>query len=154
MGLTQEHLAISGLPPHVGSWSVVGLRGFMIKVLNRWQRNYGRLPSQFMLVACPQVEINAVGGLPSRVRELTDSRVRILHFTGCHKPYLVILLLGDDAEARRCEIQKLLSWSEGYQVEFKDGMTQLRFIEAVEENDYNVEPGNEGILVAEDAAIH
>jgi len=151
---TQEHLEITGLPPHVGSWSAVGLPGFIIKVLNRWQRNYGRLPSQYVLVACPQVEINAVGGLPSRVRELTDSRVRILHFTGCHKPYLVILLLGDDAEARRGEIQKWLSWSEGYQVEFKDGMTQLRFIEAVEENDYDVELGNEGRLDTEYPAIH
>ncbi len=94
-----------------------------------------RLPSQFVMVACPQVEINAIGGLPSRVRELTDSRVRIQHFTGCHKPYLVILLLGEDAEARREEIQKLLSWSEGYHVELMDGMTRLRFIEAIEEND-------------------
>ena len=97
-----------------------------------------------MLVACPLVEVNAVGGLPPRVRELTDSRVRILHFTGCHKPYLVILLIGEDAEVRRGEIQQLLSWSEGYQVEIINGMARLRFIEAVEENDYADVLENEG----------
>ena len=142
-----EHQEITGLPPYVGSWSAVGLPGFIVKVLNRWQRNFGKLPSKFVLVACPQVEVNAVGGLPPRVRELTDSRVRILHFTGCHKPYLVILLIGEDAEARRGEIQQLLSWSEGYQVEIIDGMARLRFIEAVEENDYALELENEGDFV-------
>lgn len=141
-----EQLEITGLPPHVGSWSAVGLPGFIITVLDRWQRNFGDLPDQFVLVACPQVEINAIGGLPFRVRELTDSRVRILHFTGCHKPYQIILLFGEDAEARREEIQKLLSWSEGYQVDFVDGGAHLRFIEAIEENDYAVELENEGIL--------
>lgn len=61
--------------------------------------------------------------------------MRIQLFTGCHKPYLVILLLGEDAEVRREEIQKLLPWSEGYHVNFIDGMTRLQFIEAIEEND-------------------
>lgn len=149
-----EHLEITGLPPYVGSWSAVGLPGFVIKVLNRWQRNFGRLPARFTLVACPQVEINAVGGLPNRVRELTDSRVRILHFTGCHKPYLIILLFGEDAEVRRAEIQQLLSWSEGYDVEFIDGTARLRFIEATEENDYAVELENEGIMQTRDTVIH
>lgn len=135
MASTYEHLEILGLPNYIGSWSVVGVPGFVIAVLNRWQRNRGSLPSQFVLVACPQVEVNANGGLPPRVRELTDSRVRIQHFTGCHKPYLVILLLGEDAEARREEIQNLLAWSEGYEVELSEGTTRLRFIDAVEEND-------------------
>ena len=135
---TSEQLEITGLPPHVGSWSAVSLPGFIIKVLDRWQRDFGRLPSHFALVVCPQVEVNAIGGLPSRVRELTDSRVRILHFTGCHKPYLIILLLGDDAEVRRAEIQKQLAWSEGYQVNFQEGLARLRFVEAVEENDEEV----------------
>lgn len=134
MNFMSDQLEISGLPPYIGSWSVVGLPGFAYSVLNRWQRNYGTLPSQFVLVACPQVEVNDLGGLPSRVMELTDARVRILHFTGCHKPYLVILLLGNDAERRRKEIQNLLSWSEGYQVKVSNGMTQLQFIEAIEEH--------------------
>lgn len=135
MELTPEQLEITGVPPYIGSWSAVGLPGFIIKVLKRWQRNYGSLPSQFMLVACPQVEVNAIGGLPARVRELTDSRVRLLHFTGCHKPYLIILLFGDDAEARRAEIQPWLAWSEGYHAKVKSGVIRLQFIDAIEDID-------------------
>jgi hypothetical protein len=135
MGTSSKKFEVAGLPPYVGSWSVVGIPNFVVAVLNRWQRNYGGLPARFVLVTCPQVEIHAAGGLPARVRELTDSRVRILHFTACHKPYLVFLLLGDDAETRRSEIQKLLSWSEGYRVELGDGKAHLQFVEAVEHID-------------------
>jgi hypothetical protein len=133
MEYISTHVEIRGVPPYVAAWSAVGLPGFTLKVLERWQRNFGSLPAEFTLVACPQVEINAIGGLPSRVRELTDSRVRILHFTGCHKPYQVILLIGEEADARRAEIQSLLAWSEGYQVVMAAGTVQLNFIEAIEE---------------------
>ena len=133
-----EQLEIVELPPYIRSWSVASVPGFVPAVLNRYQRNHGDLPSQFVLVACPQVEINEMGGLPSRVRELTDSRIRIQHFTSCNKLYLVILLLGEDAEVRREEIQQSLSWSEGYGVESDNSMTRLRFIEAIEEIDYVV----------------
>jgi hypothetical protein len=136
---TPQRLEITDVPPYIRSWSAVGLPGFVIKALDRWQRNYGVLPSQFRLVACPQVEVNAVGGLPDRVRELTDSRVRLLHFTGCHKPYLIILLFGDDAEERRAEIQQWLAWSEGYRVELKGGTIRLQFIDAIEEIDSDEE---------------
>ena len=47
-------------------------------------------------------------------------------------PYLVILLLAENAEVRREEIQKLLWMSEGYHVKFLDGMTRLRFIATIE----------------------
>lgn len=139
-----EKLEIIGQPPYVGAWSAAGLPGFIIKVLNRWQRNFGKLPPRFLLVVCPQVEINAIGGLPLHVRDLTDSRVRMMHFTGCHKPYQIFLLFGESAETRRIEIQKRLAWSEGYQVEFEDGLARLQFIEAVEENDDNLEMGYKG----------
>ena len=130
-----EQPKINGLPPNVECWSAVNIPGFVTGVLHRWQREQGNLPARFMLVACPKVEINANGGLPSRVRELTNPRQRLQHFTGCHKPYLVILLQGEDADSRRDEIQRWLSWSEGYQVEYLDGLPRLRFIEAVEERD-------------------
>jgi REP element-mobilizing transposase RayT len=134
---TSEQLQVTGIPPYIGCWSAISIPGFAVAILDRWQRNYGTLPSRFAMVACPQVEINAMGGLPNRVHELTNSRVRIQHFTGCHRPYLVILLFGEDAEVRREEIQQLLPWSEGYLVESLDGMTQLRFIEAIEEIDHD-----------------
>lgn len=154
MESTQEQLEIVGMPPYVGSWSAVGLPGFITKVLSRWQRNFGRLPSQFGLIACPLVEINAVGGLPARVRELTDSRVRILHFTGCHKPYLVIILLGEDGAVRRAEIQKSLSWSESYEVKLKEGMIQLQFLDAIEESDVNLEDENIEVIRSMESVIH
>ena len=135
MAAAAGQLEIIGTPPYIGSWSAVGLPGFVPAILSRWQRNFGRLPAKFVLVACPQVEINAIGGLPSRVSELTDSRVRVQQFTGCHRPYLAILLLGDDAEQRREEIQPLLPWSEGYDVALDEGNTRLRFIEAFEDRD-------------------
>ena len=123
------------LPPNVGSWSAIGIPGFVSGVLKRWERNQGELPARFVLIACPTVEINANGGLPFRVRELTSPRHRLQHFTGCHKPYLVIFLVGEDAETRRYEIQQWLAWSEGYQVECTNGPPRLRFIEAIEERD-------------------
>ena len=126
---------IIGLPANVGSWSAIGIPGFVSGALARWMREQGELPPRFVLVACPKVEINAIGGLPSQVRDLTNPRHRLQHFTGCHKPYLVIFLAGEDAEARREEIQKRLAWSEGYQVDCTDGALRLRFIDAVEELD-------------------
>jgi hypothetical protein len=124
---------IAELPPYVRSWSVVSIPNFILSAMSRWQRNFGNLPLQFTLVACPQTEIAALGGLPSRVVELTDPRVRIKHFTSCNKLYLIILLLGEDAEERRDEIQKYLPWSESYHVDLNDEMLRLRFIEAVED---------------------
>ena len=130
-----EQLEIEGIPPYVQSWSAAGIPGFIPAVLDRWRHNCGELPTRFIMVVCPQVEINARGGLPDRVRELTNPRLRFLHFTGCHKPYVVLLYTGDNAEEWRAEVQPLLSWSEGYQAKLMAGMTRLKFIEAIEERD-------------------
>ena len=135
MTASQMQLKITNLPAYVRSWSVVNLPGFVTTLLENWQRNYGDLPETFSLIACPQAEVNANGGLPSRVIEQTDPRVRIKQFTSCHRLYLVILLMGERAEERRKEIQQYLSWSEGYDVVLDDGLPQLRFLEAVEEGE-------------------
>jgi len=135
MIVSQMQLKISNLPAYVRSWSVVNLPGFVSTLLENWQRNYGELPETFSLIACPQAEVNANGGLPSQVIELTDPRARIKQFTSCHRLYLVILLMGERAEERRKEIQQYLSWSEGYDVVLDDGLPQLRFLEAVEESE-------------------
>jgi hypothetical protein len=128
-----KHLEVEGMPPYVKSWSAATIPGFIPAVLDRWQHNHGELPGHFAMVICPQVEIDAMGGLPNRVRELTNARLRLLHFTGCHKPYIVLLYAGNDAEAWRAEVQPLLSWSEGYQAKRVAGITRLKFIEAIEE---------------------
>jgi len=126
---------IQGLPPYVKSWSVAAIPRFIPAVIDRWRRNYGELPHQFVMVLCPQVEINAIGGLPARVRELTNPKFRMQHFTGCHKPYVVLIHVGESAEDWRAEVQNMLSWSEGYRVETTQELTRLHFIDAVEERD-------------------
>jgi hypothetical protein len=130
-----DQLEIEGIPPYVKSWSAARIPGFVPAVLNRWQRNFGELPDFFAMVVCPQVEIDAKGGLPDRVRELTNARLRCQHFTGCHKPYAVLLYAGNDAEAWRAEVQSLLAWSEGYQVRLTARTAHMKFMEAIEECD-------------------
>lgn len=130
-----EQLEIEGIPPYVESWSAARIPGFIPAVLDRWRHNSDRLPTRFVMVLCPQVEMSAIGGLPDRVRELTNPRTRFLHFTGCHKPYVVLLHAGVDAQTWRAEVQRLLSWSEGYQAELTAGAVRLTFIEAIEERD-------------------
>jgi len=130
-----EQLEIHGVPPYVASWSAASIPGFVPAVLDRWQRNHGELPPRFIMVLCPLVEVNSIGGLPAGVRERTNPRLRLQHFTGCHKPYIVFFHAGEDAEEWRREVQDLLSWSEGYAVESVDGLTRLRFVDAVEELD-------------------
>ncbi len=131
---------IDGVPAHVQSWTVAKIAGFVPAVLKRWRREYGPLPARFTMVMAPQVEINAVGGLPDRVRELTDARLRCRHFTGCHRPYFVVLLFGDDADARRAEIQAHLAWSEGYAVELRPEAVHLEFVDATEDVEGAPEP--------------
>ena len=135
MSKLPDQLQVLGLPPHIESWSVARIPGFVLAVLRRWQRNHGELPREFHALMCPQVEVNARGGLPARVVELTDPQLRCRHFTGCHKPYFVVMFTGPDAGRRRAEVQALLAWSEGYRVEVGSEAVVLRFMEATEEID-------------------
>ena len=131
----EKQLVVEDIPPHVENWSAANIPGFITAVLGRWRRRSGELPARFVMVICPQIEVDAMGGLPDRVRELTNPRLRFLHFTGCHKPFVVLLCVDDDAEQWRTTVQPLLSWSESYQTEMKTGKTCLTFIEAIEERD-------------------
>jgi hypothetical protein len=131
--LIPENIEVLGVPRHVESWTVAKIPGFVSAVLNRWHRAHSVLPHRFYMVLCPQVEVNAIGGLPAKVYELTDPRLRCRHFTGCHKPYFVVFLTGEDADQRRAEIQTQLSWSEGYEVEMTPEKVRLKFAEATED---------------------
>jgi hypothetical protein len=128
-----DRTEILDVPPHVASWSVAKIPGFVSAVLRRWQREHGRLPERFVMLMCPQAEINAMGGLPPRVVELTDARLRCRHFTGCHRPYFVVLFMGEGAEERRAQIQGLLGWSEGYGVEVTPSALRLTYAGATED---------------------
>ena len=135
MAPTVDTVEISDVPVHVESWTVAKIPGFVAAVLNRWEREHGELPARFHMAMCPQVEVNAMGGLPTKVHELTDPRLTCRHFTGCHKPYLVVIFLGDDADARRRQAQELLSWSEGYAVQKTGPVVKLTFAGCSEEVD-------------------
>jgi hypothetical protein len=130
-----DRLEIDGVPANIASWSAAGIPGFLLAVLDRWRRNSGRVPDRFAMVLCPQIEIHAMGGLPARVRELTDPRLRFQHFTGCHRPYVILFHADEDAEEWREAVQGQLAWSESYQAEFADGVLRLRFVDAVEERE-------------------
>ena len=116
------------------------IQGFVRAVLERWQRAHGNLPERFYMVMCPQVEVNARGGLPSEVYELTDPRLRCRHFTGCHKPYFVVIFSGEDADERRRRVQELLSWSEGYGVHIREDAIELSFADATEDLEDETNP--------------
>jgi len=135
MKSSPDNVQIEGMPSNVQSWSAARIPGFVQAVLKRWRHNRGGLPGRFVMVLCPQVEIHAAGGMPVRVRELTDPRMRYLHFTGCHKPYVVLFYIGADGDAWRSDVQHQLAWSEGYEAEIAHNTTHLRFIEATEERD-------------------
>ena len=135
MKTVTDQLDIQGLPPYVASWSCAGIPGFVPAVLERWQRNYGNLPPRFVMVLCPKVEVDAMGGLPHRVRVLTDARQRLQHFTGCHKPYVVLFNQDQDTETWREQVQQQLPWSEAYNAEIAHGRIHLEFIDAREDLD-------------------
>ena len=140
MAPTSDTVEICGVPDHVESWTVAKIPGFVAAVLTRWEREHGVLPARFHMVLCPQVEVNAMGGLPLTVHELTDPRLTCRHFTGCHKPYLVVIFVGDDADSRRQQVQDLLSWSEGYAVDKTDSSVRLQFAGYTEEMEYADSP--------------
>ncbi len=117
---------ITDVPSHVQSWSVARISGFVPAVLSRWQREFGELPEHFHLVVCPQVEINARGGVPPEVHTISDPRLTCRHFTGCHKPYFVALFTGTGSAARSHRAQELLAWSEAYGVELTPSAIRLR----------------------------
>jgi hypothetical protein len=128
-----EHLEVEGLPPHVAAWSVARIPGFVGAVLKRWQMNHGELPSEFHVLMCPQVELNARGGLPPGVFALTHPKLHCRHFTGCMKPYFVAIFIGEDAGERSEKVLQILSWSEGYHVRICDEAIRLSFTGANED---------------------
>jgi hypothetical protein len=128
-----KKVELEEVPQNVASWNVAKIPGFVGAVLGRWQRGHDPLPERFFMIMCPQVEVNARGGLPPKVVELTDPRLRCRHFTGCQRPYFVVLLTGEEADQKRARVQALLPWSEGYSVTLLEDAVRLRFVAATEE---------------------
>jgi len=133
MELLPSKLELIGVPAHVQSWSVAKVPGFVLAILSRWQRAHGGIPDHFFLTMCPQAEINARGGLPLQVIELTDPKLTCRHFTGCSKPYFAVIFAGESAGVRQREVQALLPWSETYETEITPAEVRLTFVGATED---------------------
>ena len=96
-------------------------------------REGGALPKQFWFTACPWGERNALGGTPEPVQEIIDPRFRIVHFTGCGRPYLVILFLGTDAAMRQQTAMVHLPWSKHFVVTCNEGEAILKYLGCTED---------------------
>lgn len=122
---------ILGSPP---PWSVTAVDKFVVSSLQRAQREGGALPQQFHMSMCPWGERNAMGEAWSTAQTVIDPRFRIVHFTGCSRPYLVVLFVGEDAPQHQQVIMRYTPWSEHYEVELDvNGTILLRYLGCTEE---------------------
>lgn len=122
---------ILGSPP---PWSVTAVDKFIVSSLQRAQREGGALPQLFRLSMCPWGERNAIGEGREQVQAVINPRFRIVHFTGCSRPYLVVLFLGEDAARDQEVLMRCMPWSEHYEVELDGkGTIFLHFVGCTED---------------------
>lgn len=122
---------IVGSPP---PWSVTGVDKFVVSSLQRTEREGGQLPKRFGMTMCPWGERNAIGGTRAATQTVTDPRLRVVHFTGCSRPYLIVFFVGEHAARQQQLAMRHMPWSEHYAVEIDDeGVIHLRFLACTEE---------------------
>ena len=121
---------ITGKPP---PWSVAGVKNFVTGALRRLESVGGNLPEHFRMSCCPWGERNAIGGTPAPLREVMDPRLRLVHFTGCGRPYLVAVFTGDDAAESQDKAREHLPWSEHFEVRVDGDRALLHFLDSTED---------------------
>ena len=129
MNMLIERYRIDGAPP---PWSITNVHNFLVGALGRLQRD-GELPERFFLSLCPWGERNALGGTPAQVQEVMDPRFRLVHFTACGRPYLVVLFMGKDAVSRQRVAMEHLPWSEHFAVVCQDDQAVLNYLGCTED---------------------
>jgi hypothetical protein len=117
------------LPP----WTVTSVSKFVVGALARVEGATGPLPARFFLSVCPWGERNAMGGTPPQVLEVVDPRMRLVHFTGCGRPYLIVLFTGANAAERQQRAIETLPWSEHFEVANEQGAAALTLIACTED---------------------
>jgi len=139
MSISVERYMVEGTPP---PWSVTKVNNFVVGALARMRHEGGDLPEHFLLSFCPWGERNAIGGTPEQLREVMDPRFRLVHFTGCSRPYWVILFIGEAAAARQQLAMRHLPWSEHFTVVCRDSGAILEYLGCTEEVsvDYESDP--------------
>ncbi|MCB1875204.1 MAG: hypothetical protein KDH88_04440 [Chromatiales bacterium] len=128
---------IVGTPP---PWSVTLVDKFVVGALERVVDQGGELPERFRISFFPWGEHNAMGGTPEEVREVMDPRLRLVHFTGCGRPYLVVIFIGEKAENDQAVARCQLPWSEHFLGMREGGKLTLEFLGETEELETATEP--------------
>ena len=134
--IQKDSIELTGtLPP----WSVTSIEGFVASALERAEREGGELPEQFHLTVCPWGERNAAVRQGSGWKDVMDPRYRLVHFTGCGRPYLVAILTGEDAASRQHQAMRYLPWSEHYRASRQGELLRLQLVAGVEEPEVDVQ---------------
>jgi len=125
-----DAIELAGTPP---PWSVTSVDRFVASALARAEREGGELPARFHLTMCPWGERNAAARQGGEWHDVMDPRYRLVHFTGCGRPYLVAILTGVDAAQRQQQAMRYLPWSEHYSASREGDSLQLQFVSGIEE---------------------
>ncbi len=128
MPAVESFSIVGDTPP----WTVTAVDTFITGALGRVERG-GGITERFQMSICPWGERNALGGTPSEVQEVMDPRLRLVHFTGCGRPYLVALFIGADAAKRQAIAMAHLPWCEHFACECQAGHLTATFLQAVED---------------------
>ena len=139
--IQMDSIELIGTPP---PWSVTSVDRFVASVLERAEREGGELPVHFHLTMCPWGERNAAARQGGEWSDVMDPRYRLVHFTGCGRPYLVAILTGDDAARRQRQAMRYLPWSEHYTASREGESLRLRFVAEVEQPEVDVRDAFEG----------
>lgn len=129
MGSVNSFQVEGDTPP----WTVTGVDKFITGSLARVERAGGDIPETFYLSICPWGERNALGGTPEKVQDIIDPRLRLVHFTGCGRPYLVILFMGAEAAERQQVAMQHLPWSEHFLCLREGSHLSVQFQDAIED---------------------
>jgi len=119
----------------VPPWGITTISGFIQSALSRAERAGGDLPAAFHVSFCPWGERNAVSHNLGALADVFDARYRLVHFTSCGRPFLVAILIGDDAAGRQQKAMRYLPWSEHYRATRDGDCVTLHFVGEVQDVD-------------------
>ena len=129
---TISRIEVEGSPP---PWGITAIDGFIQSALSRAEREGSALPEEFFVSFCPWGERNAAFHSLSEMADVFEPLYRLVHFTGCGKPYLIAILTGPDAQERQRKAMKYLPWSEHYHGRIDGDCLTLNMLGEVEDID-------------------
>ena len=127
-----SQIKLQGSPP---PWGITAINGFIQSALSRAEREGSKLPEEFFVSFCPWGERNAAYQQLSGMADVFEPLFRLVHFTSCGRPYLVVVLTGPDAMQRQHTAMKYLPWSEHYRGRLDGDCVTLTLMGEVEDID-------------------